>query len=358
MGAGHIDGRGQFAVACISLADNRNYGRMEAPRIGRLERKLMRNWRKLACAALCASIVLTPALADARAGSTARSSGGSSYSSQGSRGARTYDYNGAQPMQRSLTPQPGPTSPGLSPSYGGASFAQRHPFLTGMAGGFLGSWLGSLLFPHWGMGYGWGFSSVIGSVLSWLLIIWLVSMLFRIFRRRTVPDLEPMSHDGPQPAPPRYGAGGASAMPGRGSGNSLAINATDYQAFEAILKNVQAAWSRSDLQQLRHHVTPEMLSYFGEQLAENESQGLANHVEQVELSRGDLREAWDEGRLQYATAYLRWRALDYTVRTDRHPGDPDYLTDGDPQHPTEAAELWTFARSPGGHWLLSAIQQV
>lgn len=118
---------------------------------------------------------------------------------------------------------------------------------------------------------------------------------------------------------------------------------------------MQAAWSNGDLAELRRHVTPEMLSYFAEELAENQSQGVVNRVEQVELLRGDLREAWDEGRLQYATSLLHWRALDYTVRVDRHPGDTDYVASGDPHQPAEAAEIWTFARSPGGHWLLSAI---
>ena len=33
------------------------------------------------------------------------------------------------------------------------------------------------------------------------------------------------------------------------------------------------------------------------------------------------------------------------------------LLEGDPIRPTEATELWTFRRVPGGPWLLSAIQQ-
>jgi predicted lipid-binding transport protein (Tim44 family) len=105
-------------------------------------------------------------------------------------------------------------------------------------------------------------------------------------------------------------------------------------------------------------MTPEMLRYFADTLAENRSRGVENHVEQVALLRGDLREAWDEGRMHYATCYLRWRAIDYTVRLDRHVGDPDQVVDGDPRQPVEAAELWTFARAPGGRWLLSAIEQV
>ena len=156
-------------------------------------------------------------------------------------------------------------------------------------------------------------------------------------------------------------------MPGRGFGGGigaapasrdLTVSATDYAAFEAILRAVQGAWSKGDLRELGHYATPEMLSYFSEELAGNASQGLANHVEQVELVNGDVRASWDEGRLQYATCLLRWRALDYTVRTDRQSGEPGWVVEGDAQRPSEAHEMWTFVRSPGGHWLLSAIQQV
>lgn len=311
----------------------------------------MIKWRKrvgaLAALLLCATLALAPSLADARAGSTYRSGGGSSYSSQGSLGSRTYSNNGAAPVQRSITPQ---TSPGMAP-YGQPSFGMQHPFLTGLAGAFFGSWIGSMLFPHWG-GYGMGFGGMLGSLFTWLLIIGVVWWMVRMFRGRASPLTAPDIGSGSGyrrvgMAPPSYGGGTAAR------GQPISIDQVDYQAFEAILKAVQGAWSNGDLATLRHYVTPEMLSYFSEELAENESQGVTNRVEQVELIRGDLREAWDEGRLQYATCYLRWRALDSTVRNDT-----GAIVDGDTQHPTEAAEVWTFARSPGGHWLLSAIQQV
>jgi predicted lipid-binding transport protein (Tim44 family) len=309
----------------------------------------MSQWRSLAAFLLAALLVLAPTLADARAGGSYRSGGSSSFTSQGSRGSRTYD----QPMQRSVTPQtPGTASPG---AYG---YGAAHPFWTGLAGGFFGSWIGSMLFPHWGMGYGWGFGGIFFPLFSWLVIIGLFWLGFRALHRRFAPaggmGFEPMGFGGmggfQQPAP-AYGGGGSRGAP-------LAIVEADYQAFEQILKSVQGAWSDGNLAELRRSVTPEMLSYFAEQLAENESQGVVNRVEQIELVRGDLREAWDEGRLQYATCALRWRALDYTVRNDRRPNDPGFVVAGDPQHPSEAAETWTFVRSPGGHWLLSAIQQV
>ena len=309
----------------------------------------MSAWRTLLFALLCAVLALSPSLAEARAGATARSGGsGMSYSSQGSMGSRTYTPNGGQTIQRSTTPQ----SQSGSSAYGQPGFAQSHPFLTGLFGGFLGSWIGSLLFPHWGMGYG-----VFGSLFSWLLIILAVSFLFRMFRRGVA--TESPTYGGPSLSGMGFGIRQGFGFGGDAAATRpLTVDTTDQAAFDAILRAVQGAWSKGDLDTLRHYTTPEMLSYFREELATNTSQGVENHVENVELIRGDVREAWDEGALQYATCLLHWRAIDYTVHTGRKSGDPDWLVEGDPQRPSEAQELWTFARSPGGHWLLSAIQQV
>ena len=89
----------------------------------------------------------------------------------------------------------------------------------------------------------------------------------------------------------------------------------------------------------------------------NSSQGVQNMVSNVSLVKAELTESWEEGDLEYATAYMRWTALDYTVRIGVAPG-PNALVSGDPRVPTDAEEVWTFVRRRGGHWLLSAIQQV
>jgi len=300
----------------------------------------MRAWLTLACLLFAALVAFTPATSDARAGGSYSSRGASSFSSQGSLGSRTYNMN------RSMTPQGGAQSYGTP--YGGYSTA--HPFWTGLAGGLFGSFLGRLLFPGWGMGYGYGGGFF--SIFGWIFILWAGWALYRMFARGG-------SYMGQGGGATLYSGaaplmGGPTAQP---RSASLAIAGQDYQAFETILKEVQAAWSAANLAEMRRHVTPEMLSYFAEELAENESQGVRNHVEQVELLRGDLRDAWDEGHLQYATCYLSWRAIDYTVRANARPGDPGAVVSGDPSRPSQAAELWTFARSPGGSWLLSAIQQ-
>src|SRR5215470_4049554 len=100
-------------------------------------------------------------------------------------------------------------------------------------------------------------------------------------------------------------SGGAIAGSGP-AGAPVTITDADYSAFSDLLVGIQGAWSKGDLNGLKRYLTPEMLSYFSEELSRNASQGLENHVENVKLLKGDLIEAWEEGGLEYATASLRW----------------------------------------------------
>ena len=319
-------------------------------------------WRSGVVFGICAMLALAPSFAEARAGGAYRSGGGSSFSSQGSRGSQTYQSNGGGARERSLTPRQQPSSPS-APAYGGGigGFASQHPFLTGMFGGLAGSWIGSMLFPHWGgMGGGYGGGGgMLGSIFTWLIIIggaWFIYRMFAGRRTATAPyESTGMGFGGGSPTPLFGGSGGGYAAP---QPARISVQATDYQQFEEVLQGVQGAWTKADLTAMRRYATPEMLSYFSEQLSENESQGVSNHVENVELIKGDVREAWDEGRMQYATALMQWRARDYTVRNDGHAGEAQMIVNGDPQRQVEVSELWTFARSPDGRWLLSAIQQI
>ncbi|HEY1261691.1 MAG TPA: TIM44-like domain-containing protein [Stellaceae bacterium] len=309
--------------------------------------KRMPNWRIVLALLFSASLALAPAIADARAGS----SYGSRPSSMGSRGARTYENNNAQPMSRSLTPQPGPGAGsamrGYGSGYGGGSFIQRHPFLSGLAGGLFGSWL----FGHAGYAAGGAGGGSAFGTLFWLIILGvLVYFGVRMFRRGV------FSGGWGGGGPMMRSAGAAAAPIQRGRDINLAD--ADLNAFQGLHAAVQDAWSAADLGRLRQLMTPEMLAWFSEELTRNASQGLRNIVSGVTLLKGELTESWEEADLQYATALLRWRALDYTVRLGRSPGDPDFVAGGDPRTPVEAEEVWTFVRGRGGQWLLSAIQQV
>src|SRR6266851_4474914 len=241
-------------------------------------------WRTLAVALLCAWVALAPSLAEARAGS---SSGAGS--SMGSRGSRTYNNNGAAPMQRSLTPTPSPSQPSLAPrpsplapAYGGG-FMQQHPFMSGLMGGFIGAGLAGMLFGHSAYAAdGSGVGSMLGMLLQFALIGGLIWLAVSFFRRRsplaTASGMYPMA---------------ATAMPAAAAPRDpveIPIVEADFSAWSDLLTGIQAAWSKGDLGSLRRYVTPEMLSYFSEELSRNASQGVENRVERVTLLKGDLQE--------------------------------------------------------------------
>ncbi|HVC56627.1 MAG TPA: TIM44-like domain-containing protein [Stellaceae bacterium] len=294
-------------------------------------------WRLLPSLFLCLALAFAPSLAEGRAGSSF--GGHSSFSGMGSRGSRTFESNRAAPITRSMTQTPGAaTSLG---GYGGGLF-HRHPFLTGLFGGFLGS----MLFH--GMG---GFGHVFGGLLQFLLIGFLIWFVVRLIAGRG------FSRGGMGGAMPRsVGAAAAPAALYRGRDTTVADS--DLTAFQSIHAAVQEAWGRSDLGRMRALMTPEMLSYFSEELTRNTSQGVQNLVSDVRLLKGEITESWEEGDLQYATAYLQWTAIDYVVPLGGAPGQAGLPVRADTATPTEAEEVWTFVRRSGGNWLLSAIQQV
>ena len=131
----------------------------------------------------------------------------------------------------------------------------------------------------------------------------------------------------------------------------LEIGPSDYEAFERLLGEVQAAWSNEDVAKLHTLATPEMVSYFTKDLEQNKANNDVNKVTDVKLLQGDLAEAWREGETDYASVAMRFSLVDKTLErgTNR-------LVSGS-ETPIEATEVWTFARQPGGDWELSAIQQ-
>ncbi len=253
----------------------------------------------------------------------------------------------AAPIERSIT-QPGNAAPigqtGIRPGlFGGGLFG-------GLAAGFLGAGLFGLLFGHGLFGGMAGFASIIGLLLQVVLVVIVARLVFAWWQRRNMPT-------------PAYAAahpvtghsfGGLSGMLGGANvppaGDPLTIAKSDYDAFERLLGDIQADYSTEDLSALRAKVTPEMLSYFSEQLAGNASRGLINRVTDVKLLQGDLAEAWREGNTDYATVAMNFALKDSMV--ERTSGQ---TVEGGER--SEVTELWTFMRARGGNWLLSAIQQ-
>jgi predicted lipid-binding transport protein (Tim44 family) len=302
-------------------------------------------------------LAIAVSAADARVGG-----GGSS----GSRGSRTYSAppstttapGAAQPMNRTFT-QPGSPGMGAPAAAGAASkggFFNRPGMgmLGGLAAGFLGAGLLGMLFGGGlfsGLG---GLSSIIGLLLQVGLIIIVVRLAMSWWQRRHTPA----SAYATGPAPAAEGPGGQtsfrSGLGGFGLGSSqppLEIQPADYEAFERLLGEIQAAWSNEDVAKLHTLATPEMVSYFSKDLEANKANNDVNKVTDVKLLQGDLAEAWREGETDFASVAMRFSLVDKTL--ERTTGR---LVSGS-ETPIEATEVWTFARRRGADWELSAIQQ-
>ena len=345
------------------------------------------NSTKLIAAIVVIALIGLPSLSFARArggggygggGYSGGSRGMGSPGSMGSRGSRTYDQNGAKPIEQSTTPKPSAAAPpsaasGPSPTAqpGPAmqpSFMQRNPLLAGLAAGVAGSWIGHMLFGatnsnaastteagehvgETGTTAG-GFGST--GILLILMLLGAGAFYYFMKVRRPVPDFSGIARSSAV-------SGSLLSEPSATTLQTTAVGSevtsADKAAFQQLLTDVQTAWSNQDLAGLRRSVTPEMLSYFSTALSEQTSLDLANHVEDVVLVQADVRETWIEDTTQYATVGLRWSARDYTVSVTKRRGEPGYLVEGSEDTPIESSEVWTFMRYQNGKWLLSAIQQ-
>ncbi len=305
--------------------------------------------------AIAVTLALAVPLAGAVSSADARVGGGFS---SGSRGTRTFSPppststapGTAQPFNRTFT-QPG--SPGLgAPAPAGGGFFNRpgRGLLGGLAAGFLGAGLLGMLFGGGLFGGLGGLSSIFGLLLQIGLIVIVIRLAMSWWQRR---HETASAYAGGTAAPggPSSFRSAASGF-GLGSGSApLEILPADYEAFERLLTDIQAAWSNEDVAKLHTLATPEMVSYFTKDLEANRARNVVNKVSGTKLLQGDLAEAWREGDTDFASVAMRFSMIDKTV--DRSSGR---LVEGSEQ-PTEATEVWTFLRTRGGNWELSAIQQ-
>ncbi|WP_410369452.1 Tim44 domain-containing protein [Chelatococcus asaccharovorans] len=333
------------------------------------------------------ALMVTASVAEARAG---RGGG------LGSRGTRTYSAppptatapTQAAPLQRSTT-QPGVAQPNaVQPGMAGRPAAAQRPglfgggFGTALMGGLLGAGLFGLLSGSGLFGGLSGLGSIFGLLLQVGLIVGLVALAMRFFRRRQEPAMagaSPTSNGLNRSALGGGLGGGGLGGLGGGAGGGLGgalggalgglggkaapaapatpvdeidIQPADFDAFERTLIDVQAAYSNEDLNALRRLATPEVVAFMAEDLASTAAEGHVNRLSDVKLLQGDLAEAWREGDVDYATVAMRFSLIDTTL--DR---ETNKIVEGHADVPTEATELWTFRRSKGGKWMLSAVQQ-
>lgn len=306
--------------------------------------------------------MLVPLAAEARPGGGRSMGSRGGYSNSAPAPTNTIP-GGAQPFQRSTAPSSSYANPGMGA--GAAAQAARPSFarnmMMGIGAGLLGAGLFGLLS---GSGFFGGLASL-GGLLGFLLqiglIVGIVMLAIRFFRRRTEPQLagagapyaretQGARPDAPQPAAARMGGfGGGAAQP---ASTPIQLDGADFNAFERLLGEINTAYSNEDEAGLRQRVTPEMFGYFDEDLTENARRGVADRVTDVKLLQGDLSEAWREGTTDYATVSMRFSLINALY--DRKSGR---VVDGNATAPQEVREFWTFQRERGGEWKLSGIQQ-
>ena len=308
------------------------------------------------------AFVLIPVLAEARPGGRG---------SSGSRGSQTYSAppptqtapGAAQRFDRTAT-QPGTpgnaASTAARPGMAGAAATQNRGFFGSfggalLMGGLIGGLLGYGLFAG-----GAGFGAMLGMLLQIALIGLAVFFVVRLIRGR-----RPAVAAGPQqgyafqgqPEPKAHGGLGGGMKAGAPMGKPalapVSIGPADYKAFEQTLVEINAAWSRRDLAALRAIATPEMVSYFAQDMRDLEARNWRNETRDVRLEQGDLSEAWSEDGQDYATVAMRFSLLDATFDNATNA-----VVEGSTTERQMATELWTFVRqAPAGRWMLSAIQQ-
>jgi predicted lipid-binding transport protein (Tim44 family) len=319
--------------------------------------------------AFAATVAMVASVADARPRSSFGSRGSQTFSAPPSTATAP---KATRPMERSMTQpgQPGSTASrtATAPAAGGGFF-NRPGFMGGLFAGFLGAGLLGMLFGNGLTGGLGGMASMLGLIMQIGIIALIGYLVWTWWQRRSQPALASGPamrdfgrndrNDNVRPMMGGLGGalggggvgsfGGASAPAQRAAGaDEVGLTPEDFNSFEQTLGEVQTAYGKEDLSALRSRVTPEMLSYYSEELAANASRGVVNRISDIKLEQGDLAEAWREGGTDYATVAMRYALNDTVVDQNGQ------VLEGGPD---EATEVWTFRRDQGGKWLVSAVQQ-
>ena len=238
----------------------------------------------------------------------------------------------------------------------------------GLAGFAIGGLIGSMLFG--GMGQGLGGVGGIG-LLEMVLIGGGLYFLFRFLRNRHAQTLQP-AYAGAG-ATNAYGAGGerpwgtaggatvempaASSDLERGVSNIRTMDpgfdtaaVTDHA--RRVYFVVQQGIGMRELAGVRDYLAPEMATVLQAQCDRLRAARQTNRVEQLDIRRAEVSEAWQESGRDYVTVSIAATMLDYTV--DDALGT---VVEGSRTATQSIEDFWTFTRPVGNNpWKLSAIQ--
>ena len=287
----------------------------------------------------------------------ARSGGGRS---GGSRGSRTYTKPAApssQPNQQRQQQQAAPAPNQMQQQPMGGSFMRS------MAGGLMGGMIGSMLFSSFagasgGMGGG-------GGGIGLFEIILLAGGGYLIYRyiKKKKAESQPVSgfqRDIPAPAvlDQIQTAPANTDLVNTGLEHIRQMDAGfdparfSETAMDVFFK-IQAAWINRDLSKVTALLTDEMRAILQGDIDELLRNKRINRLENIAVRNVELAEVWQESGQDFITTLIHANLLDYT--TD----EAGTVLEGSTTDPVTFKEFWTFSRSVGSNpWQLSAIHQV
>ena len=312
--------------------------------------------------AAIAAVSVGVGVADARVGGS-KSSGSRGTQSTTPPPATNTAPKPAAPMERSTAPTTGAAT-------AGAAQAAKPGMFGGLGKGLLmGGLMGLGLAGLFG-GFG-AFGAMFGMLLQIALLGGVIFLAYNFFRNRNRPAMasapanSPMAaanplnpntlarQANPQQASLNGGFGGAAAS--APVQPKLDVTPEDFNAFETMLTKAQLSYGRQDRAALPFLATPEMVSYFNDDLDADEAQGVRNELSDVKLVQGDLAESWVEKDAEFATVAMRYALRD--AKVDIKSGR---VVSGSKTDLQEVTEIWTFRRPRGAPiqaWRISAIQQ-
>ncbi len=123
------------------------------------------------------------------------------------------------------------------------------------------------------------------------------------------------------------------------------------QWAQQVFADVQAGIAGRDMSPVTDRLTAQEYARLQNQCDQLRGARRTNRIEQVQVTRAEVSEAWQESGQDWVTVYFAASLVDYTV--DDATGA---LVDGS-RTPQDIEEYWTFTRPVGPKsWRLSAIQ--
>ena len=280
--------------------------------------------------------------------------------------AEARSRGGGRSFSRTRTTRtPSRQTTGTTPRRSGTS-----SFTKGLAGGFLGGALGSMLFGGSAMGGG-GMGGVGGSGIGIFQILLFAGIGYFIYKRFIKRPATTSSYQqtgsntglfgntmgsdqhGAPPPPPNQ-----TAMPLSEEIKELQQSDPQFDPdhFKEIAQDVffqvQAGWMRRDLESYRHLLGDQLAKEYEGHFAEMSQKGQINKLESIAIRKVEIVDAGVFGDFEVVTILFTANLLDYTV--DEKSNE---LIEGDMTTPVKFAEKWSWGRPVGSdEWKLERIE--